>query len=151
MPVIRVPIEAKPLLRLCRKHELGPSEQPGPQCFETYADLMVFAAAYGFSELNGHAPIRKKSEFLERPNPIDLSVFKNDRRYPQLLLIALATSKDQNVVRDEELICHLVEDYASVGCFRLSKATDQAFAPSAHLLLAQTLAEQPSDAGEIQI
>lgn len=151
MPVIRVPVEAKPLLSLCRKHELGPSELAGPQCFETYADLMVFAAAYGFSELRGHAPIRKKSDFLERPNPIDLSVFKNDRRYPQLLLIALATSKEKDVVRDEELICHLVEDYASVGCLRLSKATDQAFALSSHLILAQTLVEQALDPSEIQI
>lgn len=151
MPVIRVPIEAKPLLALCRKHELAPSEMAGPQCFETYADLIVFAAAYGFAELSGRPPSRKKQVFLERPNPIDLNLFKNDRRYPQLLLIALATSRDTNVVREEELICHLVEDFAAIGCLHLSKAANHKSSLSSHLILAQTLVERELDLSEIRI
>lgn len=126
MAVIRVPEEAKPLLPLCRKHDLAPAEQDSPTCFDTYADLLVFAAAYGFAELGGRPPVRKKSDFLERPNPIDLSIFKTDRRYPQLLLIALATAKDQNVVRNEDDICRVTEDYAAVGCERIVRSSTAA-------------------------
>lgn len=121
MAVIRVPEEAKPLLPLCRKHECTPAEQAGQPCFETYADLLVFAASCGFAEMEGRVPNRK-SRFLDRPNPIDLGIFKNDKRYPQILMIALAISKDQNVVRDEETICRLIEDLAALGCQRLTNS-----------------------------
>jgi hypothetical protein len=140
MAAIHVPQEAQSLLALCRKHECGPTEQAGPSCFETYADLIVFAASYGFAELNGRAPNRK-TKFLERPNPIDLGVFKNDKRYPQLLLMALATSKDRNVVRDEETICRLVEDFASVGCSRLTQAIESASGEGRHLAIAKVLVQ----------
>jgi hypothetical protein len=150
MAVIRVPEEAKPLLPLCRKHDCGPTEQAGPPCFETYADLIVFAASYGFAELNGRAPDRK-SKFLERPNPIDLGIFKNDKRYPQILMIALATSKDQNVVRDEEIICRLVEDFSAVGCTSLSKKLNQKFSVSAHLVVASIIADNSDRNTEVQI
>jgi dnd system-associated protein 4 len=150
MAVIRVPEEAKTLLPLCRKHECGPTEQAGPPCFETYADLIVFAASYGFAEMNGRAPNRK-SKFLERPNPIDLGIFKNDKRYPQILMIALATSKDQNVVRDEETICNLIEDFAALGCGRLAKKFDLKIALSAHMVIANILANSSSSADELKI
>lgn len=140
MAAIHVPQEAQPLLALCRKHECGPTEQAGPMCFETYADLIVFAASYGFAEMNGRVPNRK-TKFLERPNPIDLGVFKNDKRYPQLLLIGLATSKDQNVVRDEETICRLIEDFASLGCSRLTQAIDAGSGEARHLAIAKALAQ----------
>jgi hypothetical protein len=140
MAAIHVPQEAQSLLALCRKHECGPTEQAGPACFETYADLIVFAASFGFAELNGRAPNRK-TKFLERPNPIDLGVFKNDKRYPQLLLIALATSKDRNVVRDEETICRLIEDFASVGCSRLTQAIEAVSGNGRHLPIANILVQ----------
>jgi hypothetical protein len=87
MAVIRVPQEAQSLLPLCRKHERGPTEATAPPCFDTYADLIVFAASYGFAEMNGKVPNRK-TKFLERPNPIELGIFKTDKRYPQILLMA---------------------------------------------------------------
>jgi hypothetical protein len=139
MAVIRVPEEAKPLLPLCRKHECGPTEQAGPPCFETYADLIVFAASYGFAEMNGRAPNRK-SKFLERPNPIDLGIFKNDKRYPQILMIALAISKDQNVVRDEETICRLIEDLAALGCNQIANLLNQSSSTPSFLLMAKLIA-----------
>jgi dnd system-associated protein 4 len=138
MAVIRVPEEAKPLLPLCRKHECGPTEQAGPPCFETYADLLVFAASCGFAEMNGRAPNRK-SKFLERPNPIDLGIFKNDKRYPQILLIALAISKDQNVVREEETICKLIEDLAAHGLQRMHSELAKQNISTAPLLLSNAL------------
>jgi dnd system-associated protein 4 len=138
MAVIRVPEEAKPLLSLCRKHECGPTEQAGLPCFETYADLIVFAASYGFAEMNGRAPNRK-SKFLERPNPIDLGIFKNDKRYPQILMIALAISKDQNVVRDEETICRLIEDLAAHGLQRMHSELAKQNNSAAPLVLSNAL------------
>jgi dnd system-associated protein 4 len=138
MALIRVPQEAQPLLALCRKHEHGPAEQAGPPCFETYADLIVFAASYGFAEMNGRVPSRK-TKFLDRPNPIDLSTFKTDKRYPQILLIAMTTSRDQNVVRDEEVICRVIEDFAAVGCGQMAVSLKSISSPSAHLALAAIL------------
>jgi dnd system-associated protein 4 len=147
MAVIRVPEDAKPLLRLCRKHDLAPTETEGPSCFDTYADLMVFAASYGFAEMGGKPPQRKKSEFLERPNPIDLSIFKTDKRFPQILLIALATSRDQNIVRDEDLICKLIEDYAAVGCQNITRMLGKNGDGREHIELATILSE--NDDGKI--
>ena len=138
MATIRVPQEAQSLLSLCRKHTCGPTETPGPPCFETYADLLVFAAACGFHEIKGKAPNRK-SKFLDSPNPIDLQIFKNDRRFPQILLIALATSRDQNVVRDEETICRLIEDFAAVGCFHINRTLSAKPGSPPHLVIANLL------------
>jgi hypothetical protein len=107
---------------------------------------MVFAASYGFSELGGKPPLRKQAiKFLERPNPIDLSIFKTDKRYPQILLIALATSKDQNIVRDEELICKLIEDYAAAGCQKLANSINEQGSSSEHLGIATLIAEANED------
>jgi dnd system-associated protein 4 len=146
MAVIRVPEEAKPLLRLCRKHDLAPTEIEAKPCFETYADLMVFAASYGFSELGGKPPQRKQAvKFLDRPNPIDLSIFKTDKRYPQILLIALATSKDQKIVRDEELICKLIEDYVASGCQKLVRIIGKDGAGREHIELATVLSDVGDD------
>lgn len=150
MAVIRVPEEAKPLLPLCRKHECGPTEQAGPPCFETYADLIIFAASYGFAEMNGKAPHRT-TKFLERPNPIDFSIFKTEKRFPQILLTALATSNDQNVVRDDETICRLIEDYAALGCSRTSQAISNKHIAQSHIAIARIIANWNPDKSHLTI
>jgi dnd system-associated protein 4 len=151
MAVIRVPKEAQSLLPLCRRHDRTPTEPEAPACFETYADLIVFAASYGFAEMEGRPP-KRRSQFLDRPNPIDLAIFKNDgRRYPQILLIALATSRDRDVVRDEETVCHLIEDFASLGCERLAKELNQKIGLSSHLVLSNILANSLCNADELKI
>ena len=144
MPNIRVPESAKQLLPMCRKHDLLPGEHEMPQCFETYADLMVFAAAYGYSELHGSIP-KRKTKFLATPNPIDFEIFKSDRRYPPILLIALAASKDKDVVRDESLLCKLTEDYAAVGFERIIKVQAMHGDKSLILQIANALAEQDDE------
>lgn len=151
MAVIRVPKEAQSLLPLCRRHERSPNEPEAPACFETYADLIVFAASYGFAEMDGRPP-KRQTQFLDRPYPIDLAIFKNDgRRYPQILLIALATSRDRDVVRDEETVCHLIEDFASLGCGRLARELDQKIGLSAHLVIASILAHSSPTPDELKI
>lgn len=151
MAAIRVPREAQTLLPLCRRHDRSPIEPAAPACFETYADLIVFAASYGFAEMQGRPP-KRQSQFLDRPNPIDLAIFKNDgRRYPQLLMIALATSQDRDIVRDEDTICHLIEDFASLGCGLLAKELDQKIGLSAPLIIANILANSASYPDELKI
>ncbi len=151
MAAIRVPREAQTLLPLCRRHDRSPTEPAAPACFETYADLIVFAASYGFAEMEGRPP-KRQSQFLDRPNPIDLAIFKNDgRRYPQMLMIALATSRDRDIVRDEDTICHLIEDFASLGCGLLAKELDQKIGLSAPLMIANILANSSPSADELKI
>lgn len=128
MSSIRVPVEGKPFLDLCRRrsdNSLGGVANPP---FDTFADLLVFAAAVGFHHNHGKAPKARQLRFLEQPNPIDFGLFTNDRRYPVLLLIALSASGDKEIVRDEELICRLTESFAATGFSAMSahKATEPA-------------------------
>lgn len=148
MATIRIPEEAGPFLPLCRTRD--PLPTPAVEevvCFDSYADLMVFAASWGFSDLNGKLPLRSTT-FLDRPNPVDLQIFKNDRRYPPILLIALAASGDQEVVRDEESICRIIEDFAAVGFSRLRNLTNSNIPGTMHLAIAKKLAECSLNDGE---
>lgn len=74
---------------------------------------------------------------LEKPYPIDFQIFKNDRRYPPLLIVALAASNDQNVVRDEESICKLAEDFSAGGCQNLKMLADKGLPGMMHLAIAE--------------
>lgn len=140
MASIRIPESAIDLLPLCRRYDGNNSDPLITPCFDTYADLLVFAASFGFREMSGALPNRT-TRFADSPYPIDLAIFKNDRRYPQLLLIALAASQDRNVVRDEDLICKLTEDYAAFGCERIKRLLD-ASPGLAHVTIAQRIAEE---------
>ena len=149
MASIRIPEAAMELLPFCRRHESRSGDSSITPCFDTYADLLVFTASLGFREMNGTIPTRS-TRFADSPYPIDLAIFKNDRRYPQLLLIALAASQDRNVVRDEELICKLTEDYAAIGCERLKRLLDRK--PGlGHLVIAQGIAGEADNGDRDQI
>jgi hypothetical protein len=150
MASIRIPEAAIELLPFCRRHVSRSGDSSITPCFDTYADLLVFTASLGFREMNGTLPTRF-TRFADTPYPIDLAIFKNDhRRYPQLLLIALAASGDRNVVRDEEVICKLTEDYAAVGCERLKRRLDRK--PGlGHLVIAQRIAEEGESGSGDQI
>jgi dnd system-associated protein 4 len=150
MATIRIPQDATPFLPLCRSHSGDSHDRTEQVCFETYADLMVFAAALGYEEMGGKLPMRE-TRFLDRPNPIDLQTFKNDRRYPPILLIALAASKDRAVVRDEDLLCKITEDFAAVGCERLKKTVDRGVPGGWHLAIAKRLTDSSAAPSEDQI
>ena len=128
MSSIRFPAEGKPFLDLCRRRSDNEVAGVANPPFDTYADLLVFAAAAGFHHNHGKAPNTKQLRFLEQPNPMDFGLFTNDRRYPVLLLIALASSRNKEIVRDEELICRLTESFAAIGFAAMSahKATEPA-------------------------
>jgi dnd system-associated protein 4 len=147
MPTIRIPEAAKPFLAMCRRHEASVAETE-QVCFETYADLIVFAAALGFDVMGGRIPTRD-TRFVTQPNPIDFQIFKDDRRYPQILLIALAASRDRAVIREEELLCRITEDFAAVGCERLKELVNASTPGSWHLVIAKRLAEGCEDPDQI--
>ncbi len=110
MPAIRLPQSAEPLLPFCRKSE----EAAENACFETYADLVTFAASCGFHHFHGRRPEDPK-DFVPSIFPIDLAVFKNQSLFANLLLMGLGSEGKANIARDEERLCRLVEAYADVG------------------------------------
>ncbi len=111
MPTIRLPQSAEPLLPFCRRSENAVDNV----CFDTYADLVTFAASCGFHRFQGRRPDDPK-EFVSGIYPIDLAVFKNQNLYPNLLLIGLGSEGTPDIARDEERLCRLVEAFADIGC-----------------------------------
>src|SRR5437773_12517812 len=107
MPAIRLPQSAAPLLPFCRRSETAAENA----CFDTYADVIVFAASCGFLRVNGRM-IQESSEFLKGVYPIDLAVFKNHNLFPKLLLMGLGAVSNSDVAKDEERLCRLVEAFA---------------------------------------
>jgi hypothetical protein len=136
MPSIRLPATIEPLLPFCRKFE----DAVEHACFDTYADLLVFAAAFGFHHLAGAKPSPPK-ELLETPYPIDLAIFKNQQNFSQLILIGLATEGTQDIARDEEKLCHLIEAFASEGGKALTQELNDSTPASFYLDLANLLEE----------
>lgn len=115
MPTIRLPQSADPLLPFCRRYE----EPLDNACFDTYADLVTFAAACGFQRLHGRKPTDPQ-QFHAKVNPIDIAVFKNQNLFPNLLLIGLGSEGRPDIARDEERLCRIVEGFADVGCKHLA-------------------------------
>lgn len=111
MPAIRLPESSESLLKFCRRHEQAEANA----CFETYADLVVFAASSGYHRLNGRAP-SEVHRSIGDIYPIDIGVFKNQNLFPNLLLIGIGSEGNPEIARDEERLCRLVEAFAHVGC-----------------------------------
>ena len=136
MPSIRLPATVEPLLPFCRKSE----DAVAHACFDTYADLLVFAASFGFHQLGGAKPSQPK-ELLETPYPIDLAIFKNQQNFSQLILMGLATEGTQDIARDEEKLCRLIEAFASEGGKELTQELKYSTPASFYLDLANLLEE----------
>jgi hypothetical protein len=146
MPAIRLPASAEPLLPFCRRYD-DPAENA---CFDTYADLVTFAASCGFHRLNGRRPQASK-DFLPKVYPIDLAVFKNQGLYPNLLLLGLGTERTADIARDEDSLCHLAESLADVGFSYLAHEL-AAWTPARfHLQLAALLHKIAEESHEAQI
>jgi hypothetical protein len=136
MPSIRLPKSVEPLLQFCHRHDSSRDNA----CFDTYADLVVFAASVGFHDLSTQKP-PASVEFLDSPYPIDLAIFKNQHLFPNLLLMGLAVEGTQDIAKNEQRLCLLVEGYAHEGAKvlvkRLKLTTDAAF----HVELAKMLSD----------
>jgi hypothetical protein len=141
MPTIRLPQSAEPLLPFCRRA----GEPAENACFDTYADMITFAASCGYHRLHGRKPDDPK-EFLPKINPVDVAVFKNQGLFPNLLLIGLGTEQKADIARDEEGLCKLVEAFANVGFKFLGHELNGWTPARFHLELATVLckvAEEP--------
>lgn len=110
MTAIRLPVSAESLLPFCRRSE----ESVHHACFDTFADLVVFAASCGYHRLGGRIPEDPK-EFIKWISPIDLAVFKNLGLFPNLLLIGLGAEQNAKIACNEEHLCRLAECFANVG------------------------------------
>ena len=145
MPAIRLPESAEPLLKFCRRHE----EAEDTACFETYADLVVFAASCGYQRLNGRPPSEAKT-FLSEVYPIDIGVFKNQALFPNLLLIGLGATGKADIAHDEESLCRLTENFADVGCKYLGHQLVD-WTPARFHLECATLLRAASDSGDSKV
>lgn len=146
MPAIRLPISAEPLLPFCRR-----SDEPAENaCFDTYADMVTFAASCGFHRLHGRRP-QNPEEFVPKIYPIDLAVFKNQGLFPNLLLIGLGTERNADIARDEDRLCHLVESFADIGFKYLGHELTSWTPARFHVELAAILRETAEQSGEAQI
>lgn len=142
MPAIRLPESAGPLLKFCRRHE----EAEDNACFETYADLVVFAASCGYDRMNGCLPSEAKA-FLNNVYPVDIGVFKNQGLFSNLLLIGLSATEKADIARDEDQLCRLAESFANVG-FQYLACVVFEFTPTRfHVSVASLLTA--SDPGQI--
>lgn len=114
MPTIRFPVSALPLLPLCKGHEAN-------FVFRTYADMLGFAATYGFHLVSqeGHR-VPAKVAFADTPNAIGLEIFENRGLYTNFLMIALAHDGTREIAESEDLLAKLVEQYASLGADALA-------------------------------
>jgi hypothetical protein len=140
MPSIRLPQSLEPVLPFCRK-----VTQPQPNaCFDTYADLVGFAAACGFYHSNDRRPVplREPSKLIF---PIDLAIFKNQRLFPMLLMMCLAFDGKDDVARDEERLCQLIEAYAEDGGRVMAAALERSTKAGFHLELAKMLEGASAD------
>jgi dnd system-associated protein 4 len=138
MAHVRVPKAAEELLPFCRPF---PSRTPNA-CFATYADLMIFAAGLGFQSLAGK-PAPQCQHFIEErhPYPIEFSIFKNSGQqlYPLVLLLGIAAIKRHEIVRDEDRLVRIVENYAAVGFDELRRMLAATTPALFHVELAQSL------------
>lgn len=135
MSTVRVPVSAEPLLRYCRPS----GTRLENACFATYADLIVFAAGFGYAHSHGAAAPACRAFIEERqPHAIDYGVFRNSA-YPLLLLLCIATTKDTNAVRDDEHVIRVLENYAAVGLQALSQKLSESNPDEFHVELAQLL------------
>lgn len=116
MSQIRLPRTLGPFLRLCRPH----ADKLQVPVFETYAHLIVFAAARGFQYARAVPESLPRAgapppPFLDQPAAISYDIFRNQRLRPVLLMMAIAHSGHTAIASDSDAICRLAEAYAALG------------------------------------
>src|SRR5581483_1602630 len=120
MPSIHVPKSAEPLLCFCRTA----TEPADNACFDTYAEMVIFAASLGYKLTEGKKP-KGQIEGTKQVYPIDLDIFKSQGLFQNVLLMALATEKSQEIIRDENRIFRLIEGFAHQGFSEMETILDK--------------------------
>jgi len=136
MSQVRISNSAQAVLPFCRPWH----DRRGNTCFESYAEMVVFAAGLGFSKVGKRKP-HCAGDFLSQPYPISVDVFKSQQLFPIMLLLALAITKNSQIARDEKKICGIFEDYAEVGFLELNKLLSESNPQEFHIELGRLIAE----------
>jgi hypothetical protein len=145
MATIRIPTSASELLPFCSRHS-DPHKQT---CFETYAHLLVTAAAIGYTR-GGNARGVTCRSFINQPSPIDLAIFRSQGLMPQMLVLGISCLANADLATDEIELAKLIEDLAEVGLTQMELLL-QRDGPSAFpWRLAEWVASPPTfDQGQI--
>lgn len=141
MPAIRFPKTGE---NIARCYLATPSTPSHNAIFETGAHLIAFAAGVGYVK-------REKDKHFtpveDRPQPVDLNIFKSQGLYEILQIIAVADSGSHEVVDREDEIRDIVEQYASAGFRHMQAMHDECDGAFFHRqLLHQLEAALPSNA-----
>lgn len=134
MPSVHLPVVLEPILPFVRKFQ---GRKPNA-CFETYAQLIGFAAALGFHVLEGSPPptSAKRSSLIE---PVPFEYFSGDRQEIAIQLIGLVAGGGTEIVNDPESLCRVIEDLAAEGGKELIKIHKNCGDASFHLELGELL------------
>lgn len=139
MSQVRITNTAESILPFCRPWH----DRYDNTCFESYAEMVIFAAGLGFSVI-GKRPPPSASSFLDQPYPISIEIFISQQLFPIMLLLALAVSKDKQIARDEKKICGILEDYADKGFLELNKLLSKSNPQEFHIELGRLIVKTKS-------
>lgn len=117
MATIRMPSSSLELLPFCARHS-NPHKQT---CFDTYAHLLVTAAAVGFVAAGQCRPGVRCRSFLNQPGPIDIAIFRSQGLMPQMISMGVVClPKPERATEDAEL-AGLIEDLAEEGLIEMER------------------------------
>lgn len=134
MAAVHVPVSLEPIFPFVRKSQ----EKKSNACFESYAQLVAFAASLGFRRLDGDppAPGEKRSTLIE---PIAWEYFSGDRQQIAIQLMGLVAGGGAEIVNDSDRLCRLIEDLAGEGAKELVKILKSGGDASFHLELGELM------------
>ena len=120
MATIRVPSSALELLPFCSRHP----DSHKQTCFDTYAHLLVAAAAMGF-HIGGQSRTAACRSFLNQPGPIDIAIFRSQGLMPQMISMGIVCLPTPDAATDESELAKLIEDLAEQGLMQMEKILQQ--------------------------
>jgi hypothetical protein len=134
MPSVQVPKSLESVLPFVAKFQ-DRKENP---IFETYAQLMTFAAALGFNLTRGKYPPANapKTNLIES---IDWEYFSSEHQKAAIQIIGLVAGNGVSVVNDLETLVQLLRDLAAVGGQKMSEVLRSYGDSGFHLGLSELL------------
>lgn len=138
MATIRIPSSAGELLPFCARHP----EAHKLTCFDTYAHLLVAAAAMGF-HIAGCSRTAKCRSFLNQPGPIDVAIFRSQGLMPQMMSMGVVCFSSPDDVTDESELAKLIEDLAEEGLAQMETILQKNGVSAFPWMLAEWIANPP--------
>lgn len=134
MAAVHVPAVLEPIFPFVRRSQ---GRKPNA-CFESYAQLVTFAASIGFNKLDGDPPPGNahRTNLIE---PVAWEYLNGDRQQTAIQLIGLVAGGGTEIVNDSERLCRVIEDLAAEGGKELVKILKNGGEASFHLELGELL------------